>query len=119
MQIGKSFDTHGPIGPYLVTPDEVGDPHNLDIRCLVNGEVRQSSNTKHLIFDCFDAIAHLSQAFTLDVGDVLFMGTPAGVGAAMDPRQFLKEGDVVRVEVEKLGFIENRVTPEAAGCLIE
>jgi len=119
MQIGKSFDTHGPIGPYLVTPDEVGDPHNLDIRCLVNGEVRQSSNTKHLIFDCFDAIAHLSQAFTLDVGDVLFMGTPAGVGAAMDPRQFLKEGDVVRVEVEKLGFIENCVTPEAAGCLIE
>lgn len=119
MQIGKSFDTHGPIGPYLVTPDEVGDPHDLSIRALVNGEVRQDSNTKHLIFDCYDAVAHLSQAFTLDVGDVLFMGTPAGVGAAMDPRQFLKEGDVVRVEIDKLGYIENRVVAEQAECLIE
>ncbi len=119
MQIGKSFDTHGPIGPYMVTPDEVGDPHNLSIRALVNGEVRQESNTKHLIFDCFDAIAHLTQAFTLDVGDVLFMGTPAGVGAAMQPPHFLKEGDLVRVEIEKLGYIENRVVPEQAECVIE
>ena len=119
FQIGKSFDTHGPIGPYLVTPDEVGDPHNLDIRCLVNGEVRQQSNTRHLIYDCFDAIAHLSQAFTLDAGDVLFMGTPAGVGMAMKPPQFLKEGDVVRVEIEKLGHIENHVVPEQAECVIE
>ncbi|MCG8432592.1 MAG: fumarylacetoacetate hydrolase family protein, partial [Gammaproteobacteria bacterium] len=71
FQMGKSFDTHGPIGPYLVTPDEVGDPHDLDIRCFVNGEERQSSNTRHLIFDCYDAIEHLTQAFTLDVGDVL------------------------------------------------
>jgi len=112
FQIGKSFDTHGPIGPYLVTPDEVGDPHALEIRCLVNGEERQHSNTKHLIFDCYDAVAHLSQAFTLDVGDVLFMGTPAGVGAAMEPPVWLKEGDVVRVEIEKLGHIENTVVPE-------
>jgi 2-keto-4-pentenoate hydratase/2-oxohepta-3-ene-1,7-dioic acid hydratase in catechol pathway len=119
MQIGKSFDTHGPIGPYLVTPDEVGDPHNLDIRATVNGEERQHSNTKHLIFDCFDSIAHLSQAFTLDVGDVLFTGTPAGVGAAMSPPGFLKDGDVVRVEIEKLGYIENRVSPEKAECIIE
>ena len=119
FQIGKSFDTHGPIGPYLVTPDEVGDPHNLDIRCLVNGAVRQQSNTRHLIYDCFDAIAHLSQAFTLDPGDVLFMGTPAGVGMAMKPPQFLKEGDVVRVEIEKLGYIENHVVPEQAECVIE
>ena len=84
----------------------------------VNGEVRQDSNTRHLIFDCFDAIAHLSQAFTLDAGDVLFMGTPAGVGAAMEPRQFLKAGDVVRVEIEKLGYIENTVAPEQAECII-
>ena len=112
FQIGKSFDTHGPMGPYLVTPDEVGDPHALDIRCLVNGEVRQHSNTQHLIFDCFDAIAHLSQAFTLDVGDVLFMGTPAGVGVAMKPPSWLAEGDVVRVEIEKLGYIENTVAKE-------
>lgn len=119
MQIGKSFDTHGPIGPYMVTPDEVGDPHNLNIRGTVNGEVRQESNTKHLIFDCFDAIAHLTQAFTLDVGDVLFMGTPSGVGIAMDPSQFLKEGDVVRVEIDKLGYIENKVAAEKADCIIE
>ena len=119
FQIGKSFDTHGPIGPYLVTPDEVGDPHDLGIRCLVNGEVRQDSNTKHLIFDCFDAVEHLTQAFTLDPGDVLFMGTPAGVGMAMQPPRFLKEGDVVRVEIDKLGYIENRVVPEQAGCVIE
>ncbi len=119
FQIGKSFDTHGPIGPYLVTPDEVGDPHDLDIRCLVNGEERQSSNTKHLIFDCYDAIAHLTQAFTLDVGDVLFMGTPAGVGVAMKPAVFLKEGDVVRVEIEKLGYIENTVVPESAETVID
>jgi len=118
MQIGKSFDTHGPIGPWLVTPDEVGDPHNLEIECRVNGEVRQHSNTKHLIFDCFDAIAHLTQAFTLDVGDVLFMGTPAGVGAAMDPPQFMKAGDVVRVDIEKLGYIEHTVEPEDAVCKI-
>jgi 2-keto-4-pentenoate hydratase/2-oxohepta-3-ene-1,7-dioic acid hydratase in catechol pathway len=114
FQIGKSFDTHGPIGPYLVTPDEVGDPHDLDIRCLVNGEERQHSNTRHLIFDCFDAIAHLTQAFTLDVGDVLFMGTPAGVGVAMKPPVWLEEGDVVRVEIDKLGYIENTVVAEQA-----
>jgi len=119
MQIGKSFDTHGPIGPWLVTPDEVGDPHELDIRATVNGELRQSSNTRHLIFDCYDGIAHLTQAFTLDVGDVLFMGTPAGVGVAMQPPQFLEAGDVVRVEIEKLGHLENRVVPERAECVIE
>lgn len=119
MQIGKSFDTHGPLGPWLVTPDEVGDPHNLEIRCWVNGEERQHSNTRHLIFDCFDAIAHLTQAFTLDVGDVLYMGTPSGVGVAMQPPHFLKADDVVKVEVEKLGFIENRVVVEDARCIIE
>ena len=118
VQIGKSFDTHGPIGPYLVTPDEVGDPHDLEIRCTVNGEERQHSNTKHLIFNCYDAIAHLTQAFTLDVGDILFMGTPAGVGAAMNPPSWLKEGDRVRVEIEKLGYIENRIVKENAVTLI-
>ena len=118
FQIGKSFDTHGPMGPYLVTPDEVGDPHDLGIRCLVNGEERQSSNTKHLIFDCFDAIEHLTQAFTLDVGDVLFMGTPSGVGVAMKPPKWLVAGDVVRVEIDKLGYIENTVSPENAETVI-
>ena len=118
FQIGKSFDTHGPIGPWLVTPDEVGDPHDLDIRCFVNGEERQNSNTRHLIFDCYDAIAHLTQAFTLDVGDVLFMGTPAGVGAAMKPPAWLQEGDKVRVEIYKLGYIENTVVAESADTII-
>ncbi len=119
FQIGKSFDTHGPIGPYLVTPDEVGNPHDLAIRCTVNGEERQYSNTKHLIFDCFDAIEHLTQSFTLDVGDVLFMGTPSGVGVAMKPPSFLKTGDVVRVEIEKLGYIENTVENERAETVID
>ena len=118
-QIGKSFDTHGPIGPWIVTPDEVGDPHALDIKCWVNGELRQNSNTKHLIFNCFDQIAHLTQAFTLDIGDVIFTGTSSGVGGAMKPMRLLKEGDVVRVEVEKLGYIENRVVPEKAETVIE
>lgn len=118
-QIGKSFDTHGPIGPWIVTPDEVGDPHALDIKCWVNGELRQNSNTKHLIFNCFDQIAHLTQAFTLDIGDVIFTGTSSGVGGAMKPMQFLKTGDVVRVEVEKLGHIENKVVPENAETVIE
>ena len=118
-QIGKSFDTHGPIGPWIVTPDEVGDPHALDIKCWVNGELRQNSNTKHLIFNCFEQVAHLTQAFTLDPGDVIFTGTSSGVGGAMKPPQFLKAGDVVRVEVEKLGAIANKVVPEKAETVIE
>lgn len=117
-QIGKSFDTHGPMGPWIVTPDEVGNPHALDIKCWVNGELRQSSNTRHLIFDCFDEIAHLSQAFTLDPGDVIFTGTSGGVGIAMKPPVFLKDGDVVKVEIEKLGAIENRVVPEKAETIV-
>ncbi|MGB5948531.1 MAG: fumarylacetoacetate hydrolase family protein [Parvibaculum sp.] len=117
-QIGKSFDTHGPIGPWIVTPDEVGDPHALDIRCWVNGELRQNSNTRHLIFNCFDEIAHLTQAFTLEAGDIIFTGTSGGVGVAMKPPVFLKAGDVVKVEIEKLGAIENRVVPEKAETVI-
>lgn len=117
-QIGKSFDTHGPIGPWIVTPDEVGDPHALGIRAWVNGELRQNSNTKHLIFNCFDEIAHLTQAFTLDVGDIIFTGTSSGVGMAMKPPVTLKVGDVVKVEIDKLGYIENRVVPENAETVI-
>jgi len=119
FQIGKSFDTHGPVGPWLVTPDEVEDPHALDIKCIVNGKVMQQSNTKHLIFDCFDAIEHLTKAYVLDVGDILFMGTPGGVGVAMQPPSFMKAGDVVRVEIEKLGYIENKIVPEHAETIIE
>ena len=112
--MGKSFDTHGPMGPWLVTPDEVGDPHALELRTWVNGELRQHSNTRHLIFDCFDQIAHLSTAFTLEPGDVITTGTPGGVGGAMMPPRFLVAGDVVRVEIERLGRIENTVVEEPA-----
>ena len=110
--LGKSFDTHAPFGPWITTADEV-DPHALDIRCTVNGEERQSSNTRHLVFDVFDQVAHLSQAMTLEPGDVIFTGTPGGIGAAMSPRRFLKAGDLVRVEIEGLGAIENRFEAEA------
>jgi 2-keto-4-pentenoate hydratase/2-oxohepta-3-ene-1,7-dioic acid hydratase in catechol pathway len=107
--LGKSFDTHAPIGPWITTRDEVGDPHALGIRCSVNGQSRQSSNTRHLVFNLFDQIEHLSQAMTLEPGDLIFTGTPGGVGAAMTPRQFLRPGDLVRCEIDSLGYIENRL----------
>lgn len=112
MTIGKSFDTHGPIGPWLTTADEVGDPHVLSLRTTVNGEQRQASNTSHLIFNCFQLVEHLSTAFTLEPGDVISTGTPSGVGLAMKPRCMLKAGDVVRIEIEKLGAIENQIIDE-------
>jgi len=111
--LGKSFDTHAPFGPWIVTPDELGDPHTLGIRCLVNGELRQNSNTKNLVFNVFDQIATLTQALTLEPGDVIFTGTPGGVGAAMNPRVWLKDGDKVRVEIDRIGAIEATMRPEA------
>ena len=112
--LGKSFDSHAPFGPYLVTADQIKDPHNLGIRCFVNNEKRQASNTRHLIFNIFDQIAEISQVMTLEPGDVIFTGTPGGVGVAMDPPCFLKEGDVVRVEVDEVGTIEAVMTAERA-----
>jgi 2-keto-4-pentenoate hydratase/2-oxohepta-3-ene-1,7-dioic acid hydratase in catechol pathway len=109
--LGKSFDTHGPMGPWLVTGEEL-DPHALPIRTLVNGEVRQSSNTSNLIFDCFDLVETLSTVFTLEPGDVVATGTPGGVGNAMKPPQFLKPGDTVRIEIDGIGAIENTVVEE-------
>ncbi len=111
--LGKSFDTHAPMGPWLTTADELGDPHRLGIRCFVNGEKRQDSNTQHLVFNIWQQIEHLSAAMTLEPGDVIFTGTPGGVGAAMDPRQFLKAGDVVRCEIDELGAIEGVMQAEA------
>ena len=110
--LGKSFDTHAPFGPWITTADEVGDPHGLSIRCLVNGEARQNSNTRHLVFNVWDQLAHVSQAMTLEPGDLIFTGTPGGVGMAMNPRRYLKAGDRVRVEIEKLGALDNPVEPE-------
>ena len=104
--LGKSFDTHAPFGPWITTADEV-DPHKLAIRGLVNGEVRQESNTQHLVFNVWDQIAHLSHAMTLEPGDLIFTGTPGGIGAAMKPPRFLKDGDKVRIEIEGLGAIES------------
>lgn len=110
--LGKSFDTHAPFGPFIVTADEIADPHALGIRCLVNGALRQSSNTANLVFDIFDQIAHLSEAMTLEPGDVIFTGTPGGVGMAMNPPGYLKAGDVVRVEIDRIGAIQAHVAAE-------
>ena len=114
MLLGKSWDTHGPTGPWITTPDEVGDPHSLDLRTYVNGELRQQSNTKHLVFDCFEQIATLSTVMTLYPGTLISTGTPSGVGAAMKPPKFLVAGDIVRIEISGLGEIENRVIDEPA-----
>lgn len=111
--LGKSFDTHAPFGPWIVTADETGDPHTLGLRCFVNGQKRQDSNTKHLVFNIWQQIEHLSLGMTLEPGDVVFTGTPGGIGAAMDPRQFLKPGDVVRCEVDGLGHIEATMVAES------
>jgi 2-keto-4-pentenoate hydratase/2-oxohepta-3-ene-1,7-dioic acid hydratase in catechol pathway len=109
MMMGKSFDTHGPIGPWIVTDDEIADPQALDLRCFVNGEERQSSNTALMLNKLWDQIAYLSSAFTLEPGDLIATGTPEGVGIGRDPKVFLQPGDVVRCEIEGLGAIENKV----------
>jgi 2-keto-4-pentenoate hydratase/2-oxohepta-3-ene-1,7-dioic acid hydratase in catechol pathway len=114
MTLGKSFDTHGPLGPYLVTPDELGDPHDLELETTVDGERRQHSNTKNLVFDCFAQVETLSTAFTLEPGDVISTGTCGGVGVAMNPRGYLKVGQRVRVTLSGLGAIEAEVIPEPA-----
>jgi len=110
--LGKSFDTTGPLGPWLVTPDELPDPHNLAFRTLVNGEVRQQSNTNNLIHSCWKLIAELSVACTLEPGDVIATGTCAGVGAFHNPPKWLVAGDVVRVEFDGIGAIENHVVAQ-------
>lgn len=112
--LGKGFDTHAPFGPWITTADEVGDPHALDLRCWVNGELRQQSNTRLMIHNVWSQIAQLTQAMTLEPGDVIFTGTCAGVGAAFEPPKFLRHGDTVRVEIEVLGSIVARCVDEAA-----
>jgi 2-keto-4-pentenoate hydratase/2-oxohepta-3-ene-1,7-dioic acid hydratase in catechol pathway len=117
MTMGKSFDTHGPLGPWIVTADEIGDPHELGIRTFVNGEKRQDGNTREMVFNCFQQVAHLSEAFTLEPGDVVATGTPAGVGAVRQPfpEGLLKVGDVVRIEIDGIGALENTVVEEPEG----
>jgi 2-keto-4-pentenoate hydratase/2-oxohepta-3-ene-1,7-dioic acid hydratase in catechol pathway len=112
MTMGKSFDTHGPLGPWLVTADEVEEPHALRLQTWVNDELRQDAKTDDLIFDCYAQVEHLSTAFTLEPGDVIATGTPAGVGIAMKPPKLLRPGDVVRIEIEGVGVLENPVIDE-------
>ncbi len=112
MIMGKGWDTHGPMGPWLVTADEIGDPHQLDLRTWVNDELRQSSNTRELIFDCFSLIETLTTAFTLEPGDVIATGTPSGVGVAREPQAFLQAGDHVRIEISAIGELANPVIAE-------
>ncbi len=109
MTMGKSWDTHGPIGPWLVTADEVGDPHDLAIRTWVDGDLRQNASTEQMITNCWELIAHLSTAFTLLPGTIIATGTPAGVGFVMDPPRCMKPGSTVRIEIDKLGVLENPV----------
>ncbi|TIC79299.1 fumarylacetoacetate hydrolase family protein [Nocardioides sp. GY 10127] len=108
--LGKSFDTHGPMGPWLTTDDEVADPLDLQMQLTVNGEIRQDWRTDDMIYDIYEQIEYLTQVFTLMPGDVLATGTPAGIGAPTG--NFLKVGDVVRAEIEGLGVIENRVVAQ-------
>ncbi|MBN8192497.1 fumarylacetoacetate hydrolase family protein [Bacillus sp. NTK074B] len=107
--IGKSLDTTCPMGPYLVTKDEVGDPHNLSIKTKVNGEIRQSSNTGEMIFTIPTIISTLSKGMTLEPGDIIATGTPSGVGKGFKPPRFLKKGDLVEIEIEALGILTNRL----------
>ncbi len=107
--VGKTFDTFAPTGPFLVTADEVPDPHALAIRLRLNGQTMQDSNTRQMIFPVGTVLAYLSQVFTLEPGDLIFTGTPPGVGIARKPPVYLKAGDVVEVEIEGLGVLRNPV----------
>ncbi|MEE2878042.1 MAG: fumarylacetoacetate hydrolase family protein [Pseudomonadota bacterium] len=112
MMMGKGFDTHAPFGPCLVTPDEVGDISDLTIRGYVNDELRQEGRLGDMIASIPQQISHLTAAFTLEPGDVIFTGTPAGVGAGHKPPKWLKAGDRFRVEIERVGTLENHIINE-------
>jgi 2-keto-4-pentenoate hydratase/2-oxohepta-3-ene-1,7-dioic acid hydratase in catechol pathway len=111
--VGKSFDTHAPCGPELVTTDELGDPGHLALRTWVNDDLRQDSTTADLIFGCAAMIEYLTTAFPLEAGTIIATGTPAGVGAGFDPPRFLDDGDVVRIEIEGIGQLSNPVVQGA------
>ena len=110
--LGKSFDTHGPMGPYLVTADEITDPHNLELKTWIDDELRQNSNTKNMIFNCYEMIEYLSKAMTLEPGDVISTGTPSGVGVKMKPRGYMKPGQTAKIEIENIGTLSNPVIEE-------
>ena len=110
MTMGKSWDTHCPFGPYIVTSDEIDDPHNLTLKTFVNYEERQNTNTNLMIYDCYTLIEYLTTAFTLEPGDLIPTGTPEG--SAVTTQNWLKPGDKVKVEIEGLGYIENNIIQE-------
>jgi 2-keto-4-pentenoate hydratase/2-oxohepta-3-ene-1,7-dioic acid hydratase in catechol pathway len=110
--LGKSFDTHGPLGPWIVTSDEIPDPHNLNLKTWIDDELRQNSNTGQMIFNCYEMIAYLSQAMTLEPGDVISTGTPSGVGVKMKPRGYMLPGQTARIEIERIGTLVNPVIEE-------
>ena len=112
--LGKSCDKFSPLGPYLVSADELGNPNDLDIKCTVNGEVRQHSNTSDMIFHCDEIVSYISQHMTLVPGDIILTGTPEGVvlGYPEDKQIYLKDGDIVTIEIEKLGKLTNRLVSE-------
>ncbi|MGH9079539.1 MAG: fumarylacetoacetate hydrolase family protein [Acidimicrobiales bacterium] len=112
MMMGKSFDTHGPTGPWIITRDEVGDPQCLPVRTSVNGGLRPNGTTADMIFICAETIEHLSAVFTLLPGMLISTGTPAGVAAGQDPPRWLKAGDTVTVSVGPVGELSNPVTDE-------
>ncbi len=107
--LGKSFNTHAPCGPWLVTTDELSDPGNLSLRTWVNDELRQDSTTADLIFGCGALIEYLTTAFPLEPGTIIATGTPAGVGSGFDPPRYLADGDIVRIEIEGIGQLSNPV----------
>ncbi|MBR9866988.1 MAG: fumarylacetoacetate hydrolase family protein [Oceanospirillales bacterium] len=109
--LGKSFDSHGPMGPWIVTSDSL-DPHNLELRTWLNDELRQHSNTRNLIFNCYQLVATLSSVCTLKPGDVIATGTCSGVGVKMKPRGYMKPGDKVTIEIEGIGRLTNPVQQE-------
>ena len=111
--IGKTFDTFAPIGPAIVTADEIEDPHALNISLTLNGEVMQNSNTRNLIFPIPELIAHLSSVFTLEPGDIIATGTPAGVGFARKPPRWLRPGDDMRTIIQGIGELQNPIVAEA------
>lgn len=110
--LGKSFDSHGPLGPVMVTADDIGDPHDLHLKTWIDDELRQSSNTRHMLFNCYQMIAYLSTVMTLEPGDVIATGTPSGVGVKMKPRGYMRPGQTVTVEIENIGKLTNPVIAE-------
>jgi len=105
--MGKAWDTHGPLGPVLVTSDEIPDPQNLSIRTSIGGELLQDSHTSQMVFDVATIVEQLSEVMTLEPGDIVATGTPAGVGTSRQPRRWMQAGERVRLEIEKIGVLEN------------